>query len=71
MRLLNDQWFLIYVILQYMTHSILVLSIQSMIVTPSIKSNVIKEKTCSLYPGGFLFGFNIITASIIFYLDFM
>ena len=40
-------------------------SIQSMILTPSPKSNTIKEMIYYLYPGGLLFGTNIIIAKII------
>ena len=44
---------------------------QLIIVTPSPKATAIKKITCYLYPCGFLFGSNIIIASIVVLFDFI
>ena len=46
-------------------------SIQSIILTPSPYENMIKEMTCYLYPGVFLFGYDIIIEKILILLEFM
>ena len=44
---------------------------QSMIVTTFPNANAVKEMNSYLYPGGLLFGTNIIIAKILFFLVFM
>ena len=50
---------------------ILVFARQSIILTPSLKENDMKQITCYLCPGGFLNGKDIIIANIIVFWVFM